>query len=326
MYRWIAPLVIALLGAYYLWTATDLSVLALLQWENVAAIMLLTLVDTLFSVMGVYTLLRGSGSRPSLGTTFLIVTASLAANYATPVKLGIPLRVYLYRQKLGIPVSKGSALIAIETILGLLLPVIIALVGIATIFTAVEYRIPLIALVLLIAIAITVIIVEPRKLLGWTRRLPFRSKMERFIQAISEFRFGLVSTHWASLLVTSALLILAYVNAAVRLLFISRGLGADASILHLFYAQRIAFVAGSLSMIPMGLGVRDASLTLLLIGMGIPRETCILVSIVERMFSTGWRLLLGFISISILGVRLSDTPLESPQDDSPEDTAAPEPA
>jgi uncharacterized protein (TIRG00374 family) len=278
-----------------------------MDWRVVVVVLLLTLVDTFFSITALYTLLRGGGFKLSLKSTFLIATASFAANYATPVKLGIPLRVYLYRNKFGIPVSGGTALMAIEVFLGLFLPVLIAFMGIAAIFTGIGLQEPLIMFAFLMVLLLFTVLIEPRKLHSLTSRLPFRAKTERLVKVVADFRRGIVSIHWSSLLVMSGLLILAYVNVAVRLFFILRSLGAEANLLHLVYAQRIAFVAGSLSMIPMGLGVRDASLTLLLLKMGVPRETSILAAIIERMFSTGWRLLLGLISITILGVKRSDS-------------------
>ena len=54
------------------------------------------------SVAIAYCLLAGSGANRSIGQLYLAVTASTAANYSTPLKAGIPLRVYLYKRLMGI--------------------------------------------------------------------------------------------------------------------------------------------------------------------------------------------------------------------------------
>jgi uncharacterized protein (TIRG00374 family) len=83
----------------------------------------------------------------------------------------------------------------------------------------------------------------------------------------------------------------------------------------------ISITAGNLSMIPMGLGVRDASLTLLLVQLGVPNEIALSVTVIQRLFAPGWPLLLGLISANILGIsemtKRSDDASSTPEQEEP---------
>jgi uncharacterized protein (TIRG00374 family) len=63
-----------------------------------------------------------------------------------------------------------------------------------------------------------------------------------------------------------------------------------------------AFTLGSLSLLPMGLGVRDAALVTLFVQAGADRDVAIAVAALDRLLSTGVPLLLGLLSAQILGL------------------------
>ena len=56
-------------------------------------------------------------------------------------------------------------------------------------------------------------------------------------------------------------------------------------------------------MIPLGLGVREASMLLLLNKFGIPNEIGLTVVIVQRIMTTGLGYVLGLVAAGILGVK-----------------------
>jgi uncharacterized protein (TIRG00374 family) len=68
-------------------------------------------------------------------------------------------------------------------------------------------------------------------------------------------------------------------------------------------ANSAAFFLGSLSMIPMGLGVREGSLIFYLSQFGVPNEVAIAIVVVQRLLSTGLSLVLGITLASLLGLR-----------------------
>jgi uncharacterized protein (TIRG00374 family) len=89
---------------------------------------------------------------------------------------------------------------------------------------------------------------------------------------------------------------------SVRLWIVLRVFGPAPSSLSLLAVFAISVTAGNLSMIPMGLGVRDASFTLLLARLGVSQEIALSAAVIQRLFSPGWPLLLGLISANVLGV------------------------
>ncbi len=64
-----------------------------------------------------------------------------------------------------------------------------------------------------------------------------------------------------------------------------------------------AFTLGSISFLPMGLGVRDATMVALFIQAGADGEVAIAVAALDRLLSTGVPFLLGILSAQILGLR-----------------------
>ncbi|MFX0203796.1 MAG: lysylphosphatidylglycerol synthase domain-containing protein, partial [Candidatus Hodarchaeota archaeon] len=88
-------------------------------------ILLLSLLSIGFYSLAVYTLIQASGYKTTFVQTYLVLTASLGANYVTPVRVGIPLRIYLYKHLMDVPMSTGTALITVEVIVGMLTPAFI---------------------------------------------------------------------------------------------------------------------------------------------------------------------------------------------------------
>ena len=84
----------------------------------------------------------------------------------------------------------------------------------------------------------------------------------------------------------------------MRLLIVE--LGGSVEIFPLFLIQGIPLLLGSLSMVPLGLGVRDASLTFLLTQLGATPDISLTVAMIMRVFVTGFSILFGVVSINYL--------------------------
>jgi uncharacterized protein (TIRG00374 family) len=64
-----------------------------------------------------------------------------------------------------------------------------------------------------------------------------------------------------------------------------------------------AFFLGAVSMVPMGLGTREASMLFYLEFFGIPSSTSIVVITLQRLISTGLAFLIGSLFIGFLGIK-----------------------
>jgi uncharacterized protein (TIRG00374 family) len=277
-----------------------------------ALILLLSALGIGCYTLAVYILVRASGYKTTFVESYLILTTSLSANYFTPIKAGIPLRIYLYKHFMDIPIATGTALIAVETMVGVLMPAFVAVAGIALIFPSIGLVIPMTLISLLGVALIIVVQVRFEPMQPHLTRFPFLGFVVRLMRFVERVQGALRQLAITKLLAVVVLDLLVLGVQTVRLGLVLSILGFSLSPLALLAVLTISLTAGNLSMIPMGLGVRDASFTLLLAQLGVPSEIAVSVAVIHRLFSPGWPLLLGLISANILGVsELVNRPDES---------------
>ncbi len=265
-------------------------------------ILLLSVLSILVYDVLVYILISASGHRTTFVQAYLVLTTSLSANYFTPIKVGIPLRIYLYKHFMDIPIDIGTALIAVETMVGILTPAFIAVAGIALIFPSVGLVIPMTVISILVFGMIIVLKVRVENLQLYLARFPFLSFVARFTRFFERVQWALRQLPITKIVQVVLLVVVMLGLHSIRLWLVLSILGFQVSPLALLAVLTISLTAGNLSMIPMGLGVRDASFTLLLTQLGIPSEIALAAAVIQRLFSPGWPLLLGLISANILGV------------------------
>lgn len=270
---------------------------------NIVLILISSFISIGIYSLEVLVLLSANDRTISLWKAYLVLTASMSTNYVTPVKIGIPLRVYLYNQIFGINYGAGSALVAIEAVMGLVVPILLAVPGIILLFNGSNIAILIVAITLIVLCMIGFLILKPASIGKILRRLfskKFGDRVETFVYNLQS---GLKKVKPRTLLMITILLIMNFLVTSWRLYLIMESLGGELSFLKVFFARVISITAGSLSMIPMGLGVRDASVTFLLSSLGLSRDIAVTTALVERLFSPGFPLLLGLISANILGIR-----------------------
>ena len=265
-------------------------------------ILLLSVFSIVLYTLEVYILLHAGGFGVSFWQTYLVLTSSMSTNYVTPVKVGIPLRIYLYRYFLQIPVGMGTALIAIETLLGMIVPLMLAIVGIVTLFPNIGLTMPTVLMIVLLSGLGMILLIKPQQInLVFGRYLSVKAT-QRITKFINNLHTGLRTISGWDLMKVIVILLLSFAVTSARMYFILQMLGHQLSFWETFCTRVISVTAGSASMIPMGLGVRDASVTFLLVKLGIPNNIALSVAAIERLFSPGFPLLLGIISGNILGV------------------------
>ena len=264
-------------------------------------IFFLSALSTALYTLEVYTFLRGSGFRASIWRIYLILTSSMSVNYVTPLKVGIPIRIYLYRRFIQIPVSIGTALVATETLVGMIVPAIFAMAGIIILFPEIGLSAPILLLVVLLSGTGLILRVKPERVTQLLARfLPSRFR-QRITEFVSNVQVGFRSVSKWTLTGVTCILLLNLAVTSARLYFIVHMLGYAVDPMSVFYVRVISVTVSSASMIPMGLGVRDASVALLLVKLGLSSGIALSSALVERLLSPGWPLLLGIISANILG-------------------------
>jgi uncharacterized membrane protein YbhN (UPF0104 family) len=269
----------------------------------IALIVLLTGLLVAGSVAAAYCILAGADGNRSIGQLYLVVTASLAANYSTPVKAGIPLRVYLYKRFMGIGLATGSALVGLEILLGMLVPAIIALLALVLVLPEGGLAVPaVVAAGAAVAIA-AIAFVRSGSYDRVISRLPLPGIARRLLAPDGDIVTAVRGVPLWSLGAAAAIYATMFVLLGLRSFYAFQLFGGSMNVLELVGISAAAFALGSVSLLPMGLGVRDATLVALFVQAGADRDVAIAVAALDRLLSTGVPFLLGVLSAQILGLR-----------------------
>jgi uncharacterized protein (TIRG00374 family) len=264
----------------------------------------LGVLTTLAHVVSARVLLWGVPWSRALPNLYLVVTASLAANYLTSAVVGLPIRVYLYNRVLRVNTATGTAMTAAETVFSTATRAIIGLAAIGILWREVN-ALFLVASLVLLAAAVAIFLglrADGAKALlqrlprpRWARRgVDFLVQLQESVGDLDRRAIGAAIVIYAVMLVLDGL----------RLFLLLEMVGAGESMIYLTSVQGLALTAGALSFIPMGIGVRDATLLGLLLGLGVDRDAAIAVTVTERLLTTGLRFALGLVSAQVLGFKV----------------------
>lgn len=240
-------------------------------------------------------LFHALGAKSEWGHLSKIHFASMAAHYSTPVKIGIPIAIYLFKKIENIPYSTSTAMILMEIAIATSLCGLIALIGIPAILD-ISFDQAIAYIILLGFGGIAAI---------WALGYFYRLSNKRF--ALLEYIFN---TFQAMRKVSFASLI-SYVSLSIILRVVD---GLNLFLLCLFFAEDLtlwqavittstAFFIGTISMVPMGLGTRDISLLLLLQNYGVSGEAALIIVSLQRVLTTGLSFALGIYCGSVLGMK-----------------------
>jgi len=270
---------------------------------GIALIILITGLLVVCSVAIAFCLLAGAGVSRSVGQLYLAVTASTAANYSTPVKAGIPLRVYLYKRLLGISPATGSALVGLEILLATLVPAVISLFALLLFLPDGGPAVAAAVAVGAGGAAAALAFVRSRFYDRAIAPLPLPRIARRALAPGGDIVVALRRVPLRSLGAATGIFAAMFVLVGVRSFCAFQLFGGSMNIVELVGISAAAFTLGSLSLLPMGLGVRDATLVALFVQAGADRDVAIAVAALDRLLSTGVPLVLGLLSAQILGLR-----------------------
>ena len=280
-------------------------------WEAVSTIeiwQVFVLIGGFFSVSGLYILnrkflLRALGFQSRSRNLALIHFCSMAAHYSTPVKIGFPMAVYLLKRSENIPYASGTTLILLELSFSTGLCGLISIIGAIQYFshTATRLFVAVLFCVSLIILFILLARIIIHKGNAESRWINFLRDIVRACRALS-----LIDISKYVLLV-----FLAQVTGGIILVVLVWFLQSDLPIWQAIVANSISYFLGAVSLIPMGLGVSDASLLFFLVHFGVPKEIGITGITIQRMLFLGLSYLLGMVAGSYLG--LKDMKLEDPR-------------
>jgi uncharacterized protein (TIRG00374 family) len=225
---------------------------------------------------------------------FLIHFSSRAAHYSTPAKLGFPFTVYLLKRFENIPYTTGTVMILIEIAVNIGICGLIAFFG--SYFYLSEKTNTILPLLLLLVIGTLTLYAAIHVL----KKIAGNSRLSQLIKNIYEsFQHLDKRNSLLYILMVAFIQVLSSINLLLLAHFFSTGL----SLWQAVVAQSAAFFLGALSMVPMGLGVREVSVLFFLYQVGIPKEIGLSIVTIQRLISTGLNFALGIIFGAVIGVK-----------------------
>jgi len=268
----------------------DLDTISLLTYQKWLLVLLLFFIVQLLNLWYFKLILTRMYPVNSFTKLFQILFASHSFNYAGPVKLGIPVRIFLFKQILGVPYSAGIATVMATT--GLDVCIMITLVISLSTWIYVS---PLLGFILGLAI-----IIGFTGLAALSHRWSFPllerpAWLARFLAEISNL--SPFVTFCAMLLSATKLLL----NSVAGWIVLA-GLGAATGLAKFSLVYFSSHLAGLLSFIPMGLGVKDASVVELLGRMNTAPSISIAFIAIDRLIWSVIPLLIGLLAGWQLGI------------------------
>lgn len=277
------------------------SLSSLEPWQVLSLIVLYFSIS-LFLVLARKVLLVSLSSPSKLKNLILIHFASMAAHYTTPAKVGFPLTVYLLNRLDQVPYATGTTVVLIELFVSTSLCGIIAFLGSLFYLTDKGTTFLLSSLALLVVAGLV--------FYGLKSLLRKRTGTGRISQFMQELYAAFSRISLSILVVYALMILLMQVLAGFSLALLAFFLDAKLSLWQALVANSAAFFLGALSLIPMGLGVREGSLLFYLGYLGVPNEVGVAIVAVQRLLSTGLSLVLGTVFGAVLGLRNMGKSLE----------------
>ena len=272
-------------------------------WPIVAALFLFLVQEALNPIFAGLAL-RSVGESTRYRTQLLIILLSTSANSAVPFPAGIPIRAVLQKQFFQIPLAKSAGAMLIETLVGYGIVTACALgsgylwFGVAFEQQLRDLRGSSIALVALAGSLLAVCVF-------W---IAF-SKKKKMQGAVMEAGRQAAQARIMPLGGMAVVVLASMLLALIRFELILQAIGIEASYGPLLGALLISRLAGVVSLVPMGLGIRDASLVSMLVMLGVSAPHAIAAAAIDRIIMTVPYLVGGFIATHLLGKQVVESVL-----------------
>jgi len=263
-------------------------------WQLLALLFLYGLISTAMILSRKY-LLYALSTTVTIRNLIYIHFSSMAAHYSTPAKIGFPLTVYLLKKFEDVPYGTGTAMILIELIVSTGICGFIALIGSLFFFTL-DSRVLMYMVLSLIAVLVLAYFAAHR-MMGKAQK---NGRIYQFTKSVIE-AFSRISLR--NRICYGLIMIFIQVLGSLYLVLLSHFFFAKLSLFQSLVANSTAFFIGAISMVPMGIGVREASMLFYLQHMGIRNDVGLSIVTIQRLLSTGLSFVLGTIFGAGLGLK-----------------------
>jgi uncharacterized protein (TIRG00374 family) len=229
----------------------------------------------------------------------------------TPGKMGEVLKSYLLKEENNTPVSKSAPIILGERLTDFVSIVILCIIG-SYVF---NYGKALILIIGVIFLA-TIILLSSRtlslKIIGFFEKIKFLKKHIRKIHNAYDGIYIMVKIK--PLLIATFISLLSWsfecLGFYVVINVFSNSSGLEINVLSATFIYAFSTLIGAIAMLPGGVGVTEASLTGLLVFSKIPKDLSVASTIMIRLATLWFAVLVGIVSIFILQ-KITDRKIEN---------------
>jgi uncharacterized protein (TIRG00374 family) len=221
----------------------------------------------------------------------------------TPGKLGEVLKSFLLKERYSTAVSYSASIVMAERLTDVLGMLILAALGL------VFYPIGIGALAIVLIVTATFVIVAQQRalverLIDLLARMPIINRLANLARNLYESAYLMLQ--WKPLVIAIALATAAWFGECVSFFFILLGVGQAPNAMLLLQGTFIyaaASLFGAVSMLPGGLGATEGSMALLLQEIvGVAREAAVAATLIVRLCTLWFAVLLGVIALVLFGV------------------------
>jgi uncharacterized protein (TIRG00374 family) len=239
----------------------------------------------------------------SITKLYHVIMAALSLAYSIPINVGVPIRVFLFKQLLQIGYSVSIGVVLFDLILSYAITGGIALIGIQVLFPT--HQSIVLAFSIIIVLMLLIAIYSARNMnIGIEKSTGSFFLPKKYIHWVFlKLRPAFVQLDIKTIATNSVLFVTGIILASLRLESILLGMGEDLQLLKVAFIACIAYALGMISMIPLGFGVREVTMIILLEQSGIDVDVAATGALIERLMTTGLGFCLGLFSIYHLGLR-----------------------
>lgn len=246
--------------------------------------------------------------------SFLIFFSSFIMS-VTPGKMGEVLKSFLLKEETGTPVSVSAPIILAERITDFLSIVILCIVG-AVVF---DYGRDIVILTGAFFVLLTIVLSSKKlslKIISIFERIKFTEKHAEKLYTAYESTYNLIKLK--PLLIVVGMSLIAWFFECLGFYIVLRVFTSvsniEVTVLTATFIYTFSTLVGAIAMLPGGLGVTEASLTGLLIFLKIPKDISVAATIIIRVATLWFAVIIGVIAVQIYGkyTQISISELNNP--------------
>jgi len=268
---------------------------ATFNWIYIPLILFLTFLNYLLRFIKWHYFLNHLKIKFNIKSSARIFFSGLSMSI-TPAKMGEAFKSYLLKEEKGIAVSRTVMVVFAERLTDLIGMLILAAIGLS-IFPDAQLAI----LFLFIIIAFFIVAIKSEKLYSFFASLSFLKRFSKSFFNLHKTSHELLEMK--PLILSITISIISWFFECLALFFVLKGFGIDITVLLSMFVFSFSSVAGSVSMIPGGLGVAEGGMAGLLVLNGIMGSIAVASTLIIRLCTLWFGVLVGMGVLFLHNIR-----------------------